>query len=184
MKVLVIDAAWAEHARLCRLLKVMARGRTEVPDGPDALLAVMAHRRPGELVLLQAGQCTEARRHICASVLGGLQRLPIAEIRYFQAEHKYVWVRTVEHRLLIRASLQSLAGEYPGRFVRIHRNALVAIHYLSGLYRLGDGRYRVRLAGIEETLAVSRRRLAAVRRLIREGEGNLDYRDTASTTGK
>jgi two-component system response regulator AlgR len=88
-------------------------------------------------------------------------------VRYFLAEHKYVWVRTAQGRWLIADSLRALEREFAGRFIRVHRNALVAVPCLEGLEVRGGGRRAVRLAGIDETLSVSRRRLAVVRRLLR-----------------
>ena len=49
------------------------------------------------------------------------------------------------------------------QFVRIHRNALVALAYLQGIERAGIGAYRVRLQGIEEGPQISRRHLPALR---------------------
>jgi two-component system response regulator AlgR len=135
------------------------------------LMALLANRRPGELVLLQSDTQADVRRSICARVRGGLQQVPVGEVRYFMAEHKYVWVRTADTRLLIRDSLQSLEQEFAGRFVRIHRNALVATYYLEGLSGSGYGVCRVRLTGIDETLPVSRRRVAFLRRLVMAGPG-------------
>jgi len=178
MKLLVIDGASPEHARLCRLLEGGDRNRPCVAGSAAELQAMLARRRPGELVLLQAGNArlagpqTHPRCRICACVRGGLQQVPVEEIRYFLAEHKYVWVRTAQGRLLIRESLQALAQEFAAGFVRIHRNALVATRYLAGLSGPARGGSRVRLDGIDEMLPVSRRRVAALRRLIRTGQGD------------
>ena len=53
------------------------------------------------------------------------------------------------------------------RFLRIHRNALVARHALRAVekhFDLEEGEgWAVRLVGIDDVLAVSRRQLAAVR---------------------
>ncbi|MEJ2509910.1 MAG: LytTR family DNA-binding domain-containing protein, partial [Gammaproteobacteria bacterium] len=57
--------------------------------------------------------------------------------------------------------------EFGERFVRIHRNALVARRALERLERAGAGRYQVKLKGIEERLEVSRRHLSGLRRLMR-----------------
>lgn len=183
MKVLVIDADCPEQDRLLRLLD--AAGRRSPLEGAGGILDLLEQRAPGELVLLQAEQAPgrPVRQRLCARVRGGLQQVPVGEVRYFLAEHKYVWVRTPQTRLLIRDSLQSLAREFAGRFVRIHRNALVATRYLSGLAIAGGGQCRVSLAGIDETLTVSRRRLATVRRMLMEGRGNPLISTTAVIAG-
>jgi DNA-binding LytR/AlgR family response regulator len=163
LKGLLIDRANPAHAGLRRLLD--GAGRGGVAEGADGIGELLARGAPGDLLLVQAESPAAARSQLCVRVRDGLVRVPVGEVRYFQAEHKYVWVRTARSRLLIPDSLRALAQEFAGRFVRIHRNALVAGCHVTGL----SGQGRVSLAGVDETLPVSRRRLAALRRLIREG---------------
>lgn len=165
MKALVIDRACPEYVRLCRLLEVSGRA------GPAGLPELLACRAPGELVLLQAEAAGSVRTRLCVRERDGLRQVPVAAVRYFLAEHKYVWMRTAQGRWLIDASLCALDREFAGRFVRIHRNALVAVTWIDGLADHGRARCAVRLAGIDETLPVSRRRLAAVRALVRASPG-------------
>jgi len=108
-----------------------------------------------------------ARTHLSARVHGDIRLIPIEEVIYFQADQKYVTVRDSTGQVLIEEALKSLEEEFAERFVRIHRNALVARRALEGLERAGNGRYQVRLEGIEERLEVSRRHLSGVRRLMR-----------------
>ena len=98
---------------------------------------------------------------------GSLQLIPVKEIRCFLADQKYVTVCTPDSRVLIEESLKSLEEEFAGRFVRIHRNALVATGFLAGLDKDTGGRTVVSLQGINDQLEVSRRHIAAVRRLVK-----------------
>lgn len=107
------------------------------------------------------------RQSICVRVHGGLQLVSISDIRYFQADQKYVTVCTPEMQVLMEETLKSLEQEFTGRFLRIHRNALVATAWLAGLDRDAEGHYRVRLQGVAGQLEVSRRHLADVRRCIK-----------------
>ena len=107
------------------------------------------------------------RQCICASVRGSLQLVPVAEIRYFQADQKYVTVCTADKQVLIEETLKGLEQEFAAQFVRIHRNALVAKQYISGMAKGVDGQVLVQLAGITETLEVSRRHAAEIRRLVK-----------------
>jgi two-component system response regulator AlgR len=109
-----------------------------------------------------------ARTHLSATVHGSLQLIPVNEVIYFQADQKYVTVRHRSGEVLVEDSLKALEEEFGEAFVRIHRNALVARHALRGLEG-GDGHSRVRLAGVDETLEVSRRHAAELRRLLRSG---------------
>ena len=101
---------------------------------------------------------------------GRTERLPLAEVLYFKAELKYITVRTVRRSYILDGSLNDLEARHGGRFMRIHRNALVARGALRTLERHvdpeeGEG-WAVRLHGLDEALAVSRRQLAAVREAI------------------
>lgn len=101
---------------------------------------------------------------------GGTERIPLGEVLYFKAELKYVTVRTVARRYILDASLNELEERYAPRFLRVHRNALVARDAIRALDRHIDPEegadWAVRLNGLEEVLAVSRRQLAAVRELL------------------
>ena len=66
---------------------------------------------------------------------------------------------------LIEEPLKALEEEFPERFVRIHRNALVAVRHIEGIERDGEGRHTVRLRG-GVTLPVSRRLASDVLRRV------------------
>lgn len=103
---------------------------------------------------------------------GATLRVPLAEVLYLKAELKYVTVRTADASHLLDGSLSQLEERFAGRFLRIHRNALVARNAVRALVRHhdadeGEG-WAVRLAGIDELLMVSRRQVAAVREALGE----------------
>ena len=116
---------------------------------------------------------SQARSHICARVRGALQVMPVAGIRYFQADHKYVTARDAGQSLLIEEPLKALEEEFPDRFLRIHRNALVARAYVKALEKDVEGRCLVVLEGVEEKLEVSRRHAPELRRWLRGGLSDL-----------
>jgi two-component system response regulator AlgR len=100
---------------------------------------------------------------------GRIVRVPLADVLYLKAELKYVTLRTAGHTHLLDESLTELEPRLAGRFIRIHRNALVARQAVRALERRGaDGEdgaegWAVRIAPTDEWLAVSRRQLSAVR---------------------
>ncbi len=106
------------------------------------------------------------RTHISVQHRGALRLIPIEEIIYFQAEQKYVTVRHLGGEALIEESLKSLEKELGGRFVRIHRNALVAASRLAGMRRSADGRHVALLRDCDEELEISRRMAPEVRRFL------------------
>lgn len=101
---------------------------------------------------------------------GRTERVPLSEVLYFKAELKYITARTTRRSYILDGSLGELEALYAGRFMRIHRNALIARHAVRALEKHfdpeeGEG-WAVRLNGLEELLAVSRRQLSAVREAI------------------
>lgn len=98
---------------------------------------------------------------------GLLVRLPLHEVIYLKAELKYVTVRTASRSYILDASLTELEDRYPGRFIRVHRNALAALPRLRSLERQDDPKegeaWALRLDGVAERLGVSRRQLGVVR---------------------
>lgn len=101
---------------------------------------------------------------------GRTERVPLAQVLYLKAELKYITVRTQAKSYILEGSLNELEEKYPTRFMRIHRNALIAkpaVRALEKHYDAEEGEgWAVRLDGIEERLFVSRRQLAAVRALV------------------
>jgi two-component system, LytTR family, response regulator AlgR len=98
---------------------------------------------------------------------GRTERVLLAEVLYFKAELKYITVRTASRSYILDASLSELEDRHAAQFMRVHRNALVARRAVRALERHEDAEegegWAVRLNGIDELLAVSRRQLSAVR---------------------
>ena len=108
-----------------------------------------------------------ARSHLCARVRGNLVLVPIGDVHYLLAEDKYVVVHHAKGEVLVEEPLKALEDEFGERFVRIHRNCLVARARLSGLTRDAEGRLLAAVSGVDAPLEVSRRNLPALRKLIR-----------------
>lgn len=99
---------------------------------------------------------------------GRVLRVPLAEVLYLRAEAKSVTLRSASRTYVLDDALSDLEQRLGAGFVRIHRNAVVAIAAVRALERHaapdadGEG-WAVRLAPADEWLAVSRRQLPAVR---------------------
>ncbi len=111
------------------------------------------------------------RSHLCGRKRGNLELIPVDEVVYLQADSKYVTVCSPSKQILIEESLKSLEREFPEVFIRIHRNALVAMAAIRGLEKNAQGHYSLLLEGVHERLEVSRRLLPGVRKRIRTGVG-------------
>lgn len=110
---------------------------------------------------------SEARSKICVKTRGALELVPVEEIVYFKADQKYVTLRTVDHEYLIEESLKTLESEFEPSFIRIHRNALVAESYISGLIKNKAGHSCMTFNEIDDQLEVSRRHLPDLRKKLK-----------------
>lgn len=111
----------------------------------------------------------DARTHLSAQERGKVSLVPVSDIRYLRAELKYVTIRTADREILLEESLSRLEQEFTERFVRIHRNCLVAKEYIEAFEKEAidgsDARWVVRVRDVDETLAVSRRQQHIIRQL-------------------
>ncbi|MCV0439445.1 MAG: LytTR family DNA-binding domain-containing protein [Hydrogenophaga sp.] len=98
---------------------------------------------------------------------GRSERVALSDVIYLKAELKYITVRTADKEHIFDGALSDLEQRYAHLFVRVHRNALVSRRAVRAVEKHndpveGEG-WTVRLDGVDERLAVSRRQLAAVR---------------------
>jgi len=139
--------------RAQRLLEALARARVALPLQTDVLRAL--HSGP--------------RRHFSIHERGRILLVPMEQVLYLHAEQKYVTVRTAEREYLIEESLTALEKEFGARFIRIHRNSLVAREAIEGFEKIaepgGEPHWAVRLKGLSEKLPLSRRQQHIVKEL-------------------
>jgi len=109
---------------------------------------------------------SSGRTNITAKISGNIKLIPVEEILYFQAEQKYVTVKYLSGETIIEDTLKELQAEFENDFVRIHRNALVAKKFITGIHKDGEGKSYVTLQDSERELEISRRHLSAVKKLI------------------
>jgi len=130
--------------RLGRLFDALTRARNAVPVQTEVLRDLLP----------------EARKHLAIHERGKIHLIPIEEVLYMRAELKYITVRTAEREYLIEESLTALEKEFATRFVRIHRNCLVAKEAIVGFERggeEGENGWLVILKGLDERMSISRR---------------------------
>ena len=133
-----------------------------------ALQRVQQRLQSRERLSMPTGEGAVAGPVLVVSDRGRTLRLPLAEVLYLKAELKSVILRTAEHSHLVDESLSDLElrlQQLGGDFLRVHRNALVARRAIRALELHGDdgGGWAVRVAPLDEWLAVSRRQVAAAR---------------------
>ena len=136
--------------RLGRLFDALSRARDMVPIRTEVLRELTP----------------EPRANLSAHERGRVLLIPIDQVLYLRAELKYVTVRTAEREYLIEESLTALEKEYSARFVRIHRNCLVARNAIAGFEKggeEGESGWTMILKGLQERLPISRRQFSVVK---------------------
>ena len=99
----------------------------------------------------------------------GYELLFVSEIRALVADKKYVSAYTHNREVLLDLSLKELERRFAKQFLRVHRNALVAIRYIRSLEKCEetDAQSVIRLEGCDVAPVVSRRHLPELRRLLK-----------------
>jgi two-component system response regulator AlgR len=138
--------------RLGRLFEALTRARTAVPIRSEVLQELTP----------------EPRKNLSIHERGKIVLVPIEQVIYLRAELKYITVRTIENEYLIEESLIALEKEFALRFVRIHRNCLVAKSEIEGFEKVAEtdtseAHWAARLKGLPELLPISRRQQSIVK---------------------
>lgn len=132
-----------------------------------ALEAGLSKTKSGEQETLnKQSEKLLSRQNVSAKTHHGIELIPIENIFCFIADQKYVTVMHKGGETLIDDTLKELQDELAQRFVRVHRNALVAIDEIDGLIRAQGSQYQLRLKSSEYMPAVSRRHLQGLKQLL------------------
>lgn len=152
--------------------KANAIGYLLKPANKDELLEALDKAKNlntaqlNEIRKLEDPTARPLREHIAARTHRGVELIKLKDIYYFTADQKYVKVRHKDGIVLIDDTLKELEQEFGDRLFRVHRNAIINLSYLDYLETIDSGQYQIRFKGIDETLAVSRRHLPALREKI------------------
>jgi len=164
----IFTTAYEQHA--LEAFEAQASGYLLKPVRQERLVAALERaRRPSraQLAGMKGGEGAARRAHVSARVRDEVRLIPVADVLYFLAEQKYTTVRHAGGEDLIDDSLRSLEDEFGPAFVRVHRNALVALSQVEALEKDPEGHLWVRLRQGGGRLQVSRRLAAEVQRRLR-----------------
>lgn len=156
----IFVTAHAEHA--LQAFELQALDYLTKPVRRERLLAALQRVSP------KVAPPAAAEPVLVVSDRGRVLRLPVREVLYLKAEQKYVTLRTEAHSYVLDDSLNDLEQRLGEAFIRVHRNALVAVQAVRALEQRanaeeGSEGWAVRVAPLDEWLAVSRRQVATVR---------------------
>jgi len=155
-------AAFEAHA-VDYLLKPIRKARLL-----EALQKAQQLNRAQLQSLQQADDPPAMRSHISARVRETIQLIPLDEVLYFRADHKYVTVRHLHGEVLIEEPLKSLEQEFASLTLRIHRNTLICQQHLAGITKDDEGHPQLLLRGCDEALSISRRHLSEIKNLLKQ----------------
>lgn len=140
------------------------------PVKAERLAAALAKSRPLTTNAAALRSLSPQRRHLRCVERGRVLLIPVAEVLFFKAELKYVTARTARREYVLEEALLQLEEEFRTRFMRIHRNCIVARDAVSGVERCVDPeqpggllRWALILRDCNEKLLVSRRQWAHVK---------------------
>ena len=106
-------------------------------------------------------------RRITVGPVGRTRIVPIQTVRAFESDSRLVYARVGEQRWSVDLTLDELERRLDaGRFLRVHRSAIVNIAAVRELRSSFGGRHALKLDDGSE-LPVSRRRVRSVRRLLK-----------------
>jgi len=145
-----------------RLVSALRKTREPAPAGP-----VRRERL--------ARAATDAREFFSVADRNRIVLVPVGEVLYLKAELKYVTLHSKAGDHLIEEPLVSIEREFAHRFVRVHRNCLVARAAIRGFERIAgageeEPHWSVVLEGVDERLPVSRRMWPAVKGVLPEAK--------------
>ncbi len=163
----IFCTAYEEHA--IQAFELQAVGYLLKPVRKVDLLAALERSKALNRVQLSALQAANYMRriHLCARTYKGMRLINVKDIRYLQADQKYVTVRDEQKEVIVDETLRELEEEFSDLFIRVHRNALVARKHIVGLEKGVTGQIVMRLDGVTETVDISRRHLPAVRKILK-----------------
>ncbi|NKB36398.1 MAG: response regulator [Gammaproteobacteria bacterium] len=113
------------------------------------------------------GDASAVRRYFSVNKQGTIELIPVEEVRCLKADQKYVSVIWPGQESLIDESLKSIETEFKGQFLRVHRNALVALAHIERLEKDTSGSLQIKLRDLDEKIDVSRRHVQEVRKAIK-----------------
>ena len=125
-----------------------------------------------QILMQQPGNDSQqARQCIGVSTMAGFILVPVMDIRYFYAKHKYVTMAYCRNgkseEALLDEPLKALEVEFGQSFIRVHRNALAAEQHIKGVDK---HRYywALQMTNVDIGPRVSRRHLPKLRQFLKQ----------------
>lgn len=145
----------------------------------DAITRVVQRGLPSAPATSELPPEALRKSHFSVPERGRILLVPADDVLYLKADQKYVSLHTADKSYLLEDSLLSIEAAFSERFVRVHRNALVARTAIAGAERVvqasdmegGQERvsenWQVIIAGSPERLPVSRRQWPVIKVLVK-----------------
>ena len=126
--------------------RLMRRGSPQLPALGTLLGEIAQAKAPVQRV-----------KWLKASVGRQIRLINVGDVLFLQSDTKYTRVVLADGEALIRVALKDLLeGLDPEQFWQIHRGAIVNVHAIATIERIGNERLELTIKGSAEVLAVSR----------------------------
>jgi DNA-binding LytR/AlgR family response regulator len=134
-----------------RLLLAVERTRARIDSGTQVDVSRLV-----DLVQSRLSGARTGIKWITASVGNSVKMFPIEEVLFFQAQDKYTRVVTAESDGHIRTPLKELLPSLDSDvFWQVHRSAIVRVAAIRTVEKDADGKLKLTVRGLTETLPVS-----------------------------
>jgi DNA-binding LytR/AlgR family response regulator len=149
-----------DHAALDYVLKPVSTARLArtLERVKAALGSHLPDARLADALARLAAAPAQARLRYVRAAHGELTlQVPVNEVLFFHADHKYTVVQTAAGERLIRTSIADLAAQLdPDQFWQVHRSTLINMDHLESTRRDQASRLFLRMRGYPAELPVSR----------------------------
>ena len=172
--------AFEVHALDYLLKPVRASRLQEAIMRVHALQSASSHQQGYSVGLNDViGALPKLRQHFSILERNRVLLIPLHEVLFLKAEQKYVTIQTKTRSYLLEESLTSIEAELGQKFVRVHRNALVARDAMMGVERASSAidadteqekttdAWQVIVRDSKERLPISRRQWPVIKALVR-----------------
>lgn len=146
---------------LARLATTVGRLRQRIGQTPVAVSAVL------DVIAPRAAAPAEPPMRWIKALQGDtIKLITVAEVFYFQADHKYTLVVTATGEAVIRLSVAELCARLdPEQFWQVHRGTIVNVNEIARVQRHASGRLELHLKHHPAVLRVSETHTALFRHM-------------------
>jgi DNA-binding LytR/AlgR family response regulator len=139
-----------------RVQSLVAKLKRRMVAAPSGNSAAQLHSLVAQLSQTLGKPAKEPVQWVSASAGLSIKLVAVADIIYFQSDHKYTRIVTADGEALVRKSLRELLDDIArDQFQQVHRSTVVNMLEVAGVAKDGTGRGRASFKRIADQVDVS-----------------------------